>query len=98
MLQDEGITTGILMMPLVPGITTSPNQIARTVEAIAAAGVPLVGASLARLDPGVREFFFAFLAREYPELVTEYSQIYRGTRAEYAYGKAVLAMVEAGRR
>jgi DNA repair photolyase len=98
LLRDEGVTTGILMMPLVPGITTSPEQIERTVKAIEAAGVPLVGASLARLDPGVREFFLAFLAREYPELVGEYDRIYQKTRPEYAYGRAVLAMVEAGRR
>jgi DNA repair photolyase len=54
-LMDAGIETGVLMMPLVPGITTSRSSVERTVQAIADAGATLVGASVARLDPDVRD-------------------------------------------
>lgn len=93
-LRDAGINVGIFMMPLVPGITTSRSSIDRTVAAIAAAGVPLIGANVARLDPGVREFFLRFLGREYPDLVAGYERLYGGrARASRAYEKAVVAGV-----
>ncbi len=99
LLRDAGINVGIFMMPLVPGITTSRSSIERTVAAIAAAGVPLMGANVARLDPGVREFFFAFLGREYPELVAGYERLYaRGAHAGRDYEKAVIASVRPQRR
>jgi DNA repair photolyase len=93
-LADAGIDARVLMMPLVPGITTSRVQIERTVAAIAEAGVPLAGVDVARLDPGVREYFFAFLAREYPALVPGYLRLYQTARAKRAYVRAVTAIVD----
>lgn len=79
-LADAGVDAGVLMMPLVPGITATAREVARTLEAIAAAGARFVGAGVARLDPGVREFFLSFLAREYPELTPGYRQLYPAGR------------------
>lgn len=75
-LADAGVETGVLMMPLVPGISTSRTHILRTVEAIHRAGVPFAGFTLARLDEGVKAHFLAFLAREYPSLVSGYERLY----------------------
>lgn len=96
-LAGAGVNTGVLMMPLVPGITTSRESIHRTVEAIAAAGVPVVGTSLAHLEPGVRDYFLAFLSREYPGLVAGYERLYRTSRARSDYAEAVCAVVTAAR-
>jgi DNA repair photolyase len=93
-LADAGIDARVLMMPLVPGITTSRPQIERTVAAIAEAGVPLAGADVARLDPGVREHFFAFLEREYPALVPGYQRLYQSARAKRTYVRAVTGIVD----
>jgi DNA repair photolyase len=92
-LRDAGIDARVLMMPLVPGITTSRLQIERTVAAIADADVPLAGVDVARLDPGVREHFFAFLAREYPALVPGYLRLYQSARAKSTYIRAVTGIV-----
>jgi DNA repair photolyase len=93
-LRDAGIKVGIFMMPLVPGITTSRSSIERTVAAIGEARVPLMGANVARLDPGVREFFLAFLGREYPDLVAGYERLYSGgAHAKRDYEAAVIAAV-----
>jgi DNA repair photolyase len=81
------------MMPLVPGATTSRGQIRRTVEAIADAGVPFAGASVAHLDEGVRSYFLAFLEREYPALVSGYERLYTGSRARVAYRNEVDVLV-----
>jgi DNA repair photolyase len=93
LLLDAGIETAILMMPLVPGLTTSPAQVQRTLAAISEAGVPFGGANVARLEPGVREHFLAFLARTHPRLVQGYQRLYGGVSATPAYVRAVKAQV-----
>jgi DNA repair photolyase len=96
-LHEAGIDTGILMMPLMPGITTSTSGLERTVAAIAGAGVRLAGASVGRLDPGVREFFLAFIDREYPALAAGYRRLYHGTHAATPYVLEVRAAVRRAR-
>jgi DNA repair photolyase len=92
-LADAGVDAGVLMMPLVPGVTTSRRSIERTVAAIAAAGVRLAGAGVAHLEAGVREHFFGFLSREYPELVEGYARLYTGAYAPASYVTAVKQVV-----
>ena len=94
-LLDAGIEVGILMMPLVPGLTTTRSSIERTVAAIVESGVRFVGSTVTRLDPGVREFFFAFLEREYPNLLEGYERLYQRTGADRPYQAAVKARVTA---
>ncbi len=93
-LADAGLDAGVLMMPLVPGITTGRSAVDRTLRAIADAGARFVGTCVARLDPGVREHFLDFLGREYPALVDGYERLYKGSRAAPAYVREVDAMVE----
>jgi len=93
-LTDAGIEAGILMMPLVPGITTSRSSVERTIEAIAASGARFVGTCVARLDPGVKEHFFAFLEREYPTLIEGYGRLYTRNHATRAYEREIKAMVQ----
>lgn len=94
-LGESGVDVGILMMPLVPGLTTTRSSIERTVTAITASGVRIVGSNVARLDPGVREFFFAFLERERPQLLAGYKRLYQRTDAARDYQKAVKGRVAA---
>jgi len=93
-LADAGLDAGVLMMPLVPGITTSRGSIDRTLDAIRRAGVTLVGANVAHLEDGVRQHFFAFLRQEYPQLVEGYARLYAGRGyAPAAYAAAVKSRV-----
>lgn len=96
-LRDAGVKVGVLMMPLVPGITTSQSSLEQTVSAIREAGLTVAGATVARLDPGVREFFFEFIAREYPHLIDGYRRLYTDTRAAAPYLAAVRAAVDRAR-
>lgn len=88
-LIDAGIDASVLMMPLVPGISTSRRAIDRTVGAIADAGVPLAGWCVARLDPGVRDHFFAYLDGAFPVLTEGYRRLYQGSRVDAWYAAAV---------
>jgi len=93
-LVDAGIRAGVLMAPLVPGITTHPKIVARTVAAIADHGAIFVGANLLYLEGGTRSHFLDFLAREYPHLALGYDNLYAsGKRATPAYATEVMAMV-----
>jgi DNA repair photolyase len=94
-LNDAGIETGVLMMPLVPGITTTRHSIEMTLRAIADAGVRQVGANVARFDPGVKEHFFAFLEREFPHLLDGYWRLYRHAYAAKPYASKVKETVAA---
>jgi DNA repair photolyase len=97
-LKDAGIETGVFMMPLVPGVTTSAGSINRTVAAIADAGLSLAGSGVARFDPGVREHFLGFLGRSLPALVSGYRRLYVDRHAPAGYANAVKAAVHAAAR
>lgn len=88
-----GIDVGILMMPLIPGITTSAASLERTMIAAADAGVRIAGTCIARLDAGVREHFFSFLQREYPQLVDGYLRLYPRAYASRGYVERVKDVV-----
>jgi DNA repair photolyase len=92
-LVDAGIDASVFMMPLVPGLSTSRTSIDRTLTAIAEAGVPFSGSGLARFDPGAREHFFAFLAREHPDLLEGYERLYPRVNAPATYANAVKKIV-----
>lgn len=51
---------------------------AKTVSAIAAAGASYVSPIVLHLRPGAREWWQAWLARERPDLLPRYAELYRG--------------------
>jgi DNA repair photolyase len=97
-LVDAGVDAAVLMMPLVPGITATRDGIETTMRAIADAGVRCAGTCVARLDPGVREHFMEFLAREYPSLVDGYRTLYPRASALPSYAAKIKAVTSAIRR
>jgi DNA repair photolyase len=90
-LADAGITTNVLMAPLLPGITTSRSAISATIKAIADHGATAVGANVVRLDAGTREHFLRVLDTEYPHLSDGYHRLFAdGARqVPRAYARAV---------
>jgi DNA repair photolyase len=84
-LVDAGIDCGVLMAPIVPGFSTQPAKIERTIKAIAESGATSIGAMVMHMDGGTREHFMGLLQREYPELVRIYESLYasRYVRKDY---------------
>ncbi|MBI2322297.1 MAG: radical SAM protein [Chloroflexi bacterium] len=78
-LVSAGIRAGVLMAPLLPGLSADPDQIERTVRAAADHGAQFIGSNVVHLGPDVRDYYFAFLEREYPELLAGYRRLY-GTK------------------
>jgi DNA repair photolyase len=75
-LNAAGIPCGILMAPILPGITDRPEQLREVVRAAIDAGATHVSPILLHLRPGVREEFMPWLAEHYPDLVPRYEQMY----------------------
>lgn len=77
-LTTAGIRAGVLMAPLLPGLTTSRSSIEETMRAARDHGAAFVGANVLRLDAGTREHFLKVLATEYPRLVDGYERLFAG--------------------
>jgi DNA repair photolyase len=93
-LTESGIGCGVLMAPILPYLTDSPSQLEATVCAIAEAGARSVTPLVLHLRPGAREWYLAWLHREYPQLVPRYHELYgRGAYAPKAYQRAISAQV-----
>jgi DNA repair photolyase len=92
-LVDADIDAGVLMAPIVPGLTSQPAKLERTVRAIADSGARHVGAMVMHLEGGTRDHFMRFLAREYPELAEQYGHLYAGKYAPKPYLQRVQDVV-----
>jgi DNA repair photolyase len=75
-LNRAGIPCGVLMAPVLPGITDRPRMMREVVAAALDAGATHVSPILLHLRPGVREGFMEWLQGEYPDLVERYGQLY----------------------
>ena len=75
-LNEAGIPTGVLMAPVLPGISDRPDQLRAVVEAAIEAGATHVSPILLHLRPGVREEFMPWLEERYPDLVERYERMY----------------------
>jgi DNA repair photolyase len=94
-LNEAGIPCGVLMAPILPGITDHPRQLRDVAAAAIDAGATHVSPILLHLRPGVREEFLPWLAEQYPELVPRYHEMYRKAYASADERKALGARVGA---
>jgi len=79
-LVEAGVKAGVGMAPILPGISDSPEQLERVVQAAREAGATSIWANLLYLKPGTREHFLDALARDWPEELDRYERLY-GDRA-----------------
>ena len=77
MLTEAGIPTGVLMAPILPGLSDRPEQLREVVEAAIDAGATHVSPIMLHLRPGVREEFLPWLEEHHPDLLSRYLQLYR---------------------
>jgi DNA repair photolyase len=77
-LIEGGIYAGLLVAPIIPGVTDDWAGLARLMEAAKEAGARYVVGSALRLGPAARHRFLPFLAREFPALAERYRRHYDG--------------------
>jgi DNA repair photolyase len=77
-LVQSGIKASVGLAPILPGLSDRPEQLAEVVKAARAAGATGVWANMLFLRPGTREHFLEALARDWPEQLERYEQLYAG--------------------
>jgi DNA repair photolyase len=77
-LAEVGVPVGLMIAPVLPGITDGKEQLAALVRAAREAGARWVRESALRLNPAARARFLPVLEREFPDLVERYRQAYAG--------------------
>jgi DNA repair photolyase len=75
-LRRAGVPCGVLVAPVLPGITDDPCHVRQAVQAAKEAGALAVGGRLLRLPPDVKPVYHRFLERFYPHLTTAYDEWY----------------------
>ena len=76
-LIDGGVRATVGMAPILPGISDRPEQLAEVVRAAREAGACGVWANVLFLRAGTREHFLESLARDWPEELERYEELYR---------------------
>jgi DNA repair photolyase len=98
-LADVGIRCGVLVAPVIPGMSDGEEQLADVVAAVVEAGARSVSAMYLHLRPGVREHYFGWLRDARPDLVADYTRRYRRAYVEAGeqrdLGERVRALVAA---
>ena len=81
-LRAAGVRCGVLVAPVLPGLSDGADQLDAVVAAATEAGASTIaGGQVVYLKPGTREVFLAHLARTHPELLARYHHWYQGVYA-----------------
>src|SRR5215203_2824694 len=75
-LVDHGIRASVGMAPILPGISDRPELLEDVVKAARDAGATGIWTNVLYLKPGTREHFLDNLARDWPELLPAYEELY----------------------
>ncbi|HEY8258965.1 MAG TPA: radical SAM protein [Gemmatimonadales bacterium] len=89
-LTDGGVRAGLLLAPILPGITDDRAGLSRLMALAKEAGARYVVGSALRLGPAARHRFLPMLAREFPELAERYQRHFaRRDGVSAAYQRAL---------
>ncbi|MCC6179817.1 MAG: radical SAM protein [Chloroflexi bacterium] len=89
-----GIAAGVLLAPILPGITDSVESIEAVAQAAADHEATFFGSSSLRLTPVVREHYFDFVGETFPDLLPRYERAYASVNAPREYQTKLAARVE----
>ena len=76
-LNGAGLRCGVLMGPVIPFLSDSPEQLEAAVRGIAATGAVHVTPIVLHLRPGTRDWYLRWLSEHHPALLPRYRSLYR---------------------
>src|SRR4029079_319908 len=92
-LVDAGVDAGVLMAPIVPGFSTAPEKLERTVKTIADHGARFVGCNVMYLQDGTRTHFMNFIEQEFPAMRPRFEKLYAKKYPPERYTNEIKGMV-----
>ncbi len=75
-LNEAGVRCGVLIAPVLPGLSDSPDQLEAVVKACVEAGARSISTILLHLRPGVKEHYLGWLGDARPDLLARYDELY----------------------
>jgi len=90
-----GVPAGVLLAPVLPGITDDEDHLAAVVRAAKEHGARSLSTSVLHLGDVTRQAYFKYLEHKHPELVAAYERLYHGKYAPRAYQRRVGEVVAA---
>ena len=75
-LSELGVSCGVLIAPVIPGVSDGREQLRRVVRRAVDAGATSIGSVYLHLAPGVRELMMTWLAENRPDLLCDYRRRY----------------------
>ncbi len=97
-LARAGINAGVLLAPIVPGITDSLEGLREVVRAASANGARFLDGQVLHLKDGTRDHFLGFMREEYPHLLPGYLRLYPGAYASKRFQDGVAKRLRELRR
>jgi DNA repair photolyase len=88
-LSEAGVSTGVFLAPILPGISDSIESIDAVAAAAKAHGATSFGSAVLRLAPLVKEHYLGFVAGTFPDLLPRYERAYAGTNIASDYQAAI---------
>jgi len=92
-LNDAGVPCGVLVAPILPGLSDRHDQLDEVIGACVDAGARSISPVLLHLRPGVREHYLGWLSEAHPELMARHTRSYRRAYAPAEERKRVSATV-----
>lgn len=90
-----GVRAGVLLMPIIPGLTDSERTLESVVRAAAGHGAAYIHGRILFLRDSARKSFYEFLKRSAPGLFDRYRRIYgRRVYASEQYQREILSKVK----
>jgi DNA repair photolyase len=77
-LADAGIRTGVLVAPILPGLTDDDEHLEEVLVACAEAGVDYASPIVLHVRSSIREHFMPWMQEHYPWLYPRYVELYGG--------------------
>jgi DNA repair photolyase len=99
-LVENGVSAGVNMAPLLPGISDDEANMQAVAEAAFNHKAQYLSANVLNLKPGAKEWFFPLLKESYPHLIPGYNRLFVNNNA-YApqqYTKSVMETFDRVRR
>ncbi|WP_022885856.1 Rv2578c family radical SAM protein [Glaciibacter superstes] len=93
-VRDKGLDCSIFMMPILPFLTDTTAHLDEALRQAKAAGATSVLYTALHLKPGVKDWYYQWLARDHPELMPRYRAMYTTTYAPKDYRKWLAARIK----
>jgi len=94
-VRNHGLDCSVFLMPILPFLTDTTTHLDQALRQAKAAGATSVLYTALHLKPGVKDWYLQWLARDHPELLPRYRQLYaKGAYAPKEYRTWLAARIK----